>query len=75
MELQRRNEKFDTIFHTYLSQRERHKELIDVFDDDMALLHQVKHLQEGKETIPVFASDVTLPIRAASKPLKFWILI
>ena len=70
MELQRRNDKFDTIFHTYLSQRERHKELIDVFDDDMALLHQVKYLQEGKETIPVFASDVTLPIRAASKPLN-----
>ncbi len=42
MELQRRNDKFDTIFQTYLSQRERHKELIDVFDDDMALLHQVK---------------------------------
>ncbi len=42
MELQRRNDKFDTIFQTYLSQRERQKELIDVFDDDMALLHQVK---------------------------------
>lgn len=42
MELQRRSDKFDSIFRTYLSQRERHKELIDVFDDDVALLHQVR---------------------------------
>jgi hypothetical protein len=41
MELQRRNDKFDGVFHTYLNQRDRHKELIEVFDDDMALLHQV----------------------------------
>jgi hypothetical protein len=40
-ELHRRNEKFDKIFQSYLEQRERHKELIEVFDDDMALLHQV----------------------------------
>ena len=40
-ELHRRNEKFDKIFKTYLDQRERQKELIEVFDDDMALLHQV----------------------------------
>ena len=42
MELDRRNEKFDHIFRQYLSQRERQKELIEVFDDDMALLHQVR---------------------------------
>ena len=41
MELQRRNEKFDSIFRTYLGQRERQKDVIDAFDDDIALLHQV----------------------------------
>ena len=35
MELQRRNEKFDSIFRTYLGQRERQKDVIDAFDDDM----------------------------------------
>ncbi len=57
MELQRRNDKFDTIFQTYLSQRERQKELIDVFDDDMALLHQVKIFSSS--------SDVKLKSRTA----------
>ena len=45
-ELHRRNEKFDKIFKTYLDQRERNKELIEVFDDDMALLHQVQALNK-----------------------------
>ena len=45
-ELHRRNEKFDKIFKSYLDQRERHKELIEVFDDDMALLHQVQALNK-----------------------------
>jgi hypothetical protein len=41
VELQRRNDKFDSIFRTYLSQRDRQKDVIDAFDDDVALLHQV----------------------------------
>lgn len=40
--LQRRNEKFDSVFRAYLGQREKQKEVIDAFDDDIALLHQVQ---------------------------------
>lgn len=76
IELQRRNEKFVSIFQTYLNQRERHRELIDVFDDDMALLHQIPvfpSLLKDESSSMVGSVIPNLPFEGESLTLLQWI--
>ena len=50
-DLRKKCERMEETFAQYLDQREAHRQLIENFDDDMAVLHQVllHYLETGKK--------------------------